>query len=571
MNSIRDMLSWVTLTVLTLLFTAYSISQDNGLKLRQIMEIVKNQAALNPYKEEILSGIQPDGKCGLGLSFEIWRRWDAFTPGEKQKLRALLAPADFQKSRVIGHFEVFYDTTGPNEPQLLDGSGFPIPNTAEPYIDSVGKYFNVAWAYEVDSLGYLSPPLETGASYYRIYVEELGSLLYGDTQFIEAIPGSSPVRYTTRIRVDNNYRDFYSEGISGLKVTSAHEFHHAIQIGRYGFWPYDKYFYEITSTWMEDVVHPEVNDYYQYLKTRTSISQPLGQFATPDVAFNNGGGLLPYSRAIWGKFIEKRFTRDVMRQTWDNMQRDASLPSIDQALVTWGSSLRQALLEWAVWNYHTGSRSDTLNYYTDGNDYPLISMRPAVAYWQTPRSFTDSIQALSSVYRPVCILKSPDDICSLSPQMVVIVSNLKADPPPGVDRLGFLYEINSQGGAGFKSLANGIFIRLDTGDPENWISQENVPTIVSEVVVYPNPFNPQGHKPLNFRLPPTQQPLATLYFFNSAMERILSKDFPVSPGEPIVQWDGHDGNGEIVASGVYFYVVKVDDKQYTGKFAVIKE
>ena len=47
-------------------------------------------------------------------------------------------------------------------------------------------------------------------------------------------------------------------------MTIAHEFHHAIQFGYYqgsdSIW-----WQESTSTWMEEVAYPEVDDYLQYL------------------------------------------------------------------------------------------------------------------------------------------------------------------------------------------------------------------------------------------------------------------------------------------------------------------
>jgi len=74
-----------------------------------------------------------------------------------------------------------------------------------------------------------------------------------------------PERWTSDIDIDNDFigSKYNAKGIQALRVTAAHEFHHAIQYG-YGWWG-ERYPYELTSTWMEDVVYTDVNDYYQYL------------------------------------------------------------------------------------------------------------------------------------------------------------------------------------------------------------------------------------------------------------------------------------------------------------------
>ena len=66
---------------------------------------------------------------------------------------------------------------------------------------------------------------------------------------------------------------------------------------------------------MEDVVWAQqVNDYYQY------ETSPQGHFANPWVSFNSTEGNIEYSRSIWGHFIAKRFGRDAMLRTWEEIE-----------------------------------------------------------------------------------------------------------------------------------------------------------------------------------------------------------------------------------------------------------
>jgi len=538
------------------------------------------------------------GKCGLGVRFEIDQHWNEFTPSQRAQIQQVLDPPPLEVNRVIGHFRIYYDTSASasDVPALIfidsTNTAQRIPGTVEAYVDSVGKYFNYVWSYEVDTLGYLAPPLDTDG-YYHIYIGQLGSSgEYGSTNWdTSPINGGQPPRYRTYITIDNDFADRYiyppSRGIPGLMVTAAHEFHHAIQVGSYGVWSSEYYFYEITSTWMECVVFNQVKDYLQYLFQFDPIRQQYvsaGQFATPDVSFNASIGLIEYSRCIWGKFVQKRYSRDVMRRTWEYMQSTTSLPSLDAALNEFGSSMHQAFLEWSLWNLNTGPKSDTVTYYPDGHLYPFMTGRADIAFTPPSRSFTDTIQALSSVYHPICLLDSLRQTCNTSPKMVAIISNLNTAASGNGLGYGFRYDLATSGDNTYKPLGNGLYVRLTTPDPVNWASQEietDSGTVVPIVPQYtepltcPNPFIPRGNKPLNFRIPvdPSHPTTAFLSIFTMSMDKVYSHELPLlqtSCGNGL-EWDGHNDRGETIASGIYFFVVTVNGKQITGKFSVLAQ
>ncbi|HMD14626.1 MAG TPA: MXAN_6640 family putative metalloprotease, partial [Bacteroidota bacterium] len=379
------------------------------------------------------------------------------------------------------------------------------------------KYFNYVWSYEIDTLGYFQPPLDTDG-YYHVYIIDLAnSGIYGQTTWgTSPINTGQPPRYTTYIQIDKDFSTVYppTRGIPALKVTAAHEFNHAIHIGSYGLWVNDFYFYELTATWMETVVFNDVKDYIQYLyqfDPNTNRNVAAGQFATPDVSFNAYSGLIEFSRGIWGCYVQKRFSRDVIRRAWELMQTflnnaAPSIPAMDAALSEYGSSLRQAFLEWSVWNLHTGPDADTVKYYPDGRLYPFMQQRADVVYNGEYRSFADTIQALSSVYHPICILDSLHPTCNTSPKIDAIISNLNADAAGDGIGYGFQYDISPTGDQTYKPLGNGVFVKISASDPANWSSQEIetdsgsliVPRY-TEPLVCPDPFRPSGNKLLSFR------------------------------------------------------------------------
>ncbi len=500
-------------------------------------------------------------KCGLRHSFEILRDWRSFSTTEQQAYRAFFAPPSTQTERVIGHFAIYYDTTGSNAPALItiDSSGNPhrIPGTVEAFVDSVGKFFNYAWDYEIGVLGYSPPPVAVDGTY-SVFIQNFGgSGLYGETMFsIDPIDPGPPARYATYIELDRDFQYVYepTRGMPALKVTAAHEFHHSIQVGSYGTWDNDFYFYEITSTWMEDVVFGDVNDYYQYL--RGSFGEPTGQFATPEVSFSTSGGLIEYSRAIWGKFIEKRFGRDLMRRTWDVMKHLPSIPSIDSALRAAGSSFPQAFVEWSEWNSHTGPVSDSVDFYTESRQYPPIARRQQIRYTAPGQTFSDSIAGMSSVYRGICLPSSPSAACDTSPEVLVIVSNVDMGASDNGIQYKFSYDIAGSGDTTYKKLSNGLYVRLSTSNPSNWATVELVPAVsgVPEAGEprafrlgqnYPNPFNPTTRIP--FDLDREQRVTLRIYtLLGQEIATLVDGNLHVGKHEAIFR-------GEGLSSGVYLY------------------
>ncbi|MDD4155797.1 MAG: T9SS type A sorting domain-containing protein, partial [Candidatus Cloacimonetes bacterium] len=49
-----------------------------------------------------------------------------------------------------------------------------------------------------------------------------------------------------------------------------------------------------------------------------------------------------------------------------------------------------------------------------------------------------------------------------------------------------------------------------------------------------------------------------------------SKAFQTKDNESIFTWDKRNNQNQSVASGVYFYKIKTDDKVKTGKFLIMK-
>jgi hypothetical protein len=90
---------------------------------------------------------------------------------------------------------------------------------------------------------------------------------------------------------------------------------------------------------------------------------------------------------------------------------------------------------------------------------------------------------------------------------------------------------------------------------------------------YPNPFNPSTT--IRFTIPSAQggsvNVRATLRVYNILGEAVKTLvDEPLAPGTYEKVWDGKDGQGNSVASGIYFYKLKAGDFSDTKKMVMMK-
>jgi len=517
-----------------------------------------NQDAGPAHRAEV-----PDAKCGLRTRLI---ETGALPPERGVALKATPAVRSVLASvRTIGSFRFHYDTTGPGAPAMLNALGVRIPGSAEEYVDSAGAIFNAALELETSGLGYASPIPALGGVYDVTIANAYP--YYGWTTRGARIGTTTPARYASTIVIDQDFGEYYSRGLDGLRVTAAHEFFHAVQFGSYGYWGGDEYFMEMTATWMEDVVYDGVNDYYQYLRGPSGGGgfTPRGQFAHPDSSFAASDGLLEYSRAVYGLFVEKQYSADLIRRAWELMPQGVAIKALDLAFGERGSSFREAFLLWSVWNAKTGPGADTAAYYPEGREYPRIAGGPVIDYTPPSRSISGTIGTTAVAYYPVNVGSTP---------MSVIVANVLTSGPRS--RVSFRYEMADAGDESYKVLSNGLYVRLDVPDPEHWTTIESSPAVVSEVSPYPNPFPAGEFDRLRFRIPAAAKPAAVgLTVLTSSMERVFQgplaiRDDLATASVQVAEWDGKDLLGRTLTSGVYVYILDVDGTEHTGKLAVVR-
>ncbi|MEE8148881.1 MAG: T9SS type A sorting domain-containing protein, partial [candidate division Zixibacteria bacterium] len=94
-----------------------------------------------------------------------------------------------------------------------------------------------------------------------------------------------------------------------------------------------------------------------------------------------------------------------------------------------------------------------------------------------------------------------------------------------------------------------------------------LPTEVELYQNYPNPFNPSTM--IEFYLP--EQQYVTLDIYNILGQRVVSLvDRDMDAGFQSVSWSGRDNSGSEVASGIYFYLLKTDDRKISKRMMMLK-
>jgi hypothetical protein len=428
-------------------------------------------------------------KCATPLVFSLHEQ----AVVGAQKAEVVLAPAVQQKSRLSpsGRFRIHYDTVNVHQPAMLDSAGNPIPDSFEEYVDSVGAIFDFSYTILVETLGFDAPPSDGsmgGGPEYDIYIEQLGSNTFGMTVFGDLISTAPNFKYASYIVIDNDYYEIRTPGLNGLRVTAAHEFHHAIQLGSYGVWntptSSDFYFYEITSSWLEDVVYPEINDY------QFDAQRYFNQFRDVQgrsYSFTHYSLLFPgYERAIWAHYLARRYGDSMIRQVWEEMKDRPFLNSLFAVLQKYGTDIALELSTFSVWNYYTADRANPVISYTDGNLFPRFSPNSIATFTGFEATVATSFHPLSTQFFTFTLQGDT---------VIAILSNVDFESARrGSSTLTGMSLTARRGdvGGAFQRLEGGLSFGLSVAAPTEWrvayfTSSKNAIASINEYPA-PNPF-----------------------------------------------------------------------------------
>jgi len=548
-----------TFFLLTCFITSFAYSQNLDSLYSAFLE-------LNSHAQIGIEHTQyqnyPGEKCGFGLIMQIKQHFDLFTLEQQSNLQPLLQRPMRHTSFVTpgGFFRIHHDTSGTNMPSYS--------------LTEFARAADSAYKYEVQILGYTPPPSdgnEGGDDLYDIYIRNLGPNLYGQTS-TESHIGDN--RFTSYIEMDNGFEQnqgYYSLGIEGAQVTIAHEFHHAIQVGGYTN-KYDAnndFYYEVTSSAMEEFVFDDVNDYYFFMDS---------YFSNPERSFSLTAG---YDFAVWNIYLKERYGFDILKRIWELIIDNEALEAIDIALAEIGSSFKYELNNFGVWTYYTNNKTDTTQsnpYFEEALSYPLIS--PIGNYQFIPPSEEVMVgsKPLSNNF-----LVFIDNSQGGSDTLISTITN--GDVVSGLNTptstFNFTYKLTNQNEAGANKIIHNYYSKI-TSVNNNLLQEMNIlndtlvtnPNLQRENIefAYPQPFSYSENLTINIPTESDPSNEADLYILSSDMDLVYSnKHRIISISKIILQWDGLDNDGKKLPSGVYIYVTKSGDNIKKGKIVIYND
>lgn len=480
-----------------------------------------------------------------------------------------------------GIFALHYDRSGEHAVPLEDKNSNGVPD----FIDSAAAYFDYSYNEEVHAMGYQPPPLDQnggGTAEYDIYFLELGRSTgnYGSTIPEKRIGnGGTHGTFTTFITIDNDFsendiyngrRAFYTFGYQALQVTAAHEFHHAIQLGAYGNNPEYCVFHEMSSTWMEYRVYPNVHDYRQYL------TRLFGNLA--EHSFGKGSDCFAgYDYGILGQYLYKTHGDGFLRNVWEyigtqqNPYRALATTAIDN-----GSTFDKLWCGFLPWLYHTGHRAEGAAYFTAAEEYPTVTFTPVKNYSEPSSSVTGSLTPLE--FRFVRFVLPAEEHFTAD-TLDIGLANISTEAAANRSRRATPFTV---------TCARQPFGTAQPvpGTPYYVEIQAHADTICSMPPLlnsgfsiishqaFPNPCDPKEDGTVYFPVPHNAD-LATpitLTVYNAALEVVYTHTgpFDVAAQSRVFPWHCTDAHGNTVESGVYIFTTECEGKVLSGKVAVLR-
>ena len=247
-----------------------------------------------------------------------------------------IAPNDLDQYIDTDHFRLHYTMEGVDAVENIN------------YVIMMSQVYEQVYRFFIDTLDFTPPPIDPNKDYalYDIYIENLPTYYFGITYTSNSdIDAPSCASY---IRMRNNYTgsqfNEHTE-LENIKVTSVHEFFHAIQ---FGYNCYERlWFMEATAVWSEDELFNGINDLYRYLPS---------WFSNPNKPINDESNHM-YGTFIFFQYIDEHLGGpETIKSCWENSNllanpvHDISVQAIDQALTLFNSSFEDALIRMRIAN-----------------------------------------------------------------------------------------------------------------------------------------------------------------------------------------------------------------------------
>jgi len=502
-------------------------------------------------------------KCGT------YRQVQLMTQAKMQQIELPVATRPILQKNILTKnqkIRIHFDTSGSNTPAMVDAAGNRIATSYQKFIDTLAIILDSVWKTEIESYGFIQPPSDSargGGNEFDFYVQDLSQGLFGET-IIETDLPVGPIKtnqqYATYIRIDNDFGAGYrTKGIHAMLATSAHEFHHAIQVGGSGVWEADQfYFYEMCAEAMENTVFKDAKDYIFDVRTYFKNISAIPLFIRSQSSYPG------YERAIWGMFLMKKYGTSIMKEIWNEMKLQLPVPALNTSLNKHSTSIQREYSDFSFWNFFTAHRADSIRYYSDAKILPSVALSNSlVATSVIQDHMVISESFVSNYYK----------ISAANDSAFFIISNTHYQDGVGVGQqsLSAKLSFTSSSSSGWPSVSKSIYAAFTATEPQFW---SYIPIgLKSFGSCFPNPFNPTTSSFLislegigavsDAQLSIVSASTMDLIYSNTAKYTTFS-------GTQYAEWKGRDDKGAIVSSGIYLYILSKGSAVIKGKFAVIR-
>jgi len=502
-------------------------------------------------------------KCGFSTVIPLFLQRHKMTEYQLKRYKEYTTRPVNQKSIVSqsGFFRIHFDTSGANVPSYD--------------VVKLSEALDSAYLVEVTEFGFNPTPSDNGEggdNKYDVYIENIGGY-YGYTQPENEIsPGSN--KYSSYMSINCNFAGFYTTGLNAAKVTAAHEFHHAIQMGGYvlkesnGDYE-DLFFYELTSTSMEEFVFDYINDYYGYMKS---------YFTNPDMALQNQSG---YNLALWNIFLKKRFGKDLFVKQWNHFISKRALMAIELSLNSYNSSFYDEFKEFSTWLYFTNYRAISGKYFEEAQFFP-VTLKPMVT---SQFGYPSSLLKINAKPTSINYLRFINKNSGRNDTLAILITNSDIDKgtiSPNLS-LPFEYELSAKTGDGFYTIMDGFYygklsaqqlLYFSNREVVNDVLIDSINIIKKELdYVYPSPFKYSLHNSINISLKGNESGIADVFIYDVGMNCVFNQRTTIKNkfGLKTIEWNGFSNKNEKLGSGVYIYVVKTSLETIKGKLVIVND
>jgi hypothetical protein len=524
-------------------------------------------------------------KCMVPVLAEFESIKNELNPAVIAEVETLL-DAGFQQTTATseylspsGNFIFFYDTEGNHAVPLDDQNGSGIPD----YVEHAAFAADSSYRHQVERLGFVDFLQDEP---YEITFRNLG--FYGTT----TQSGS-----TTRITVHRNFNNFpentHPEGnrIGALYATIAHEIKHAIQYTS-NRWRGDAGSFdwiEMDATLMEEVVFPNVNDYYNYIMRYDSQANDWNRNNPHDRSiFGNSESPTPgaYWHVTWMIYFQQVHGMDFWVDVWDVIKESYAngdsnnqisfLNAVQTVLTERNLTLEQEHIMNHMWHLVSGPSNSRPGFgFEDRMSYPNATIRNTVILPpDVPATVSEPhIFSFGAHYYDLM----PSNVALGQPSF-----SLQSEVDGiGVGVLGYFRDGSTDVQLAINPNSNRQFLQttwswsdlvdlklvvVNTNRNESSGYELQVSSSIPEEDAisqnYPNPFNPATK--IEFSLNDTKDVKIEVFDRIGRKVSTLVND-RLNAGFHSVTFDGTG-----LASGVYFYRIVTDQQAITKKMVLVK-